>query len=435
MQLKDYFREQKNSTLDQNEKFFLYEKIISQKDKKSFERTKHFINIKSFAYWFTIILLFVSIYGVYFFNWDFSYEGFMVKNSINQVNADYIAKIVDFNGNFYIKHNGDYYKTSTISNWDNVILKKWSEIVFDINSGTKAKIVWPAKFSLNLEKNKYKLFISQGDFIQIESSDNKQNSMDIILNDIKISSDKNINLQITKENDQYKINNQWNKLIITQSNTTKELETKQLLTINWEEIISIENMEDFWKAIKQNNVSQIFTITNDEQNTQQEKITQTLLNDTENNDNKIINPKLTEDLWIVDNKKIPDTEQTKTLHSLLNNTFVLWNIQWMFNSYIAWDEKKYNYNKWLLISRIQKIYKLFDIKYQKTNLTNDITTLKQNLLNNYHIPSLYTDNLTTIINRVNYIEKQAYWSNKNITEIEQLWNELETNTPNYLILK
>jgi hypothetical protein len=104
MQLKDYFREQKDNTLNQNEKFFLYEKIISKKDQKNFKRTKRFINIKSFAYGFTAILLFVSIYSVYFINEDFSYEGFLVKNTINQVNADYIAKIVDFNGNFYIKH-------------------------------------------------------------------------------------------------------------------------------------------------------------------------------------------------------------------------------------------------------------------------------------------------------------------------------------------
>jgi hypothetical protein len=116
MQLKDYFREQKNNNLNQNEKFFLYEKIISQKDQKNFARTKRFINIKSFAYGFTVIALFVAIYGLYFINGDLSYEGFLVKNTINQVNADYIAKVVDFNGNFYIKHSGNYYKTNNISN-------------------------------------------------------------------------------------------------------------------------------------------------------------------------------------------------------------------------------------------------------------------------------------------------------------------------------
>jgi len=50
MKLKNYFKEQQNNTLNQNEKFFLYEKIISKKDKKSFARTKRFVSIRSFAY-------------------------------------------------------------------------------------------------------------------------------------------------------------------------------------------------------------------------------------------------------------------------------------------------------------------------------------------------------------------------------------------------
>jgi len=50
MKLKEYFKEQKNNKLNENDKFFLYEKIISQKDKKSFARTKRFVSIRSFAY-------------------------------------------------------------------------------------------------------------------------------------------------------------------------------------------------------------------------------------------------------------------------------------------------------------------------------------------------------------------------------------------------
>ncbi len=451
MQLKDYFREQKELKLNQNEKFFLYEKIISQKDQKSFSKAKRFINIKSFAYGFAMIMLFVSIYGVYFINWDLSYEGFLVKNSINQVNADYIAKVVDFNGDFYIKHDWSYYKTSNISNWDNIILKKWAEIVFDIDEWTKAKIIWPAKFSLSLEDNNYKLLISQWDFIQIESPEHKENnknskSIDIILNDIKVSSNrsnKHMNFQITKEDDKYQINNQWDKLTITQEDNTRELHTKQLLTINDEnkEITIIENIEDFGKAITQNNVSQVFTIANNNIDTEtqkdkiQEQIVETLLNEENSNNNKITNPELAEDLGLVDDKQIPTTEQTKTLHSLLNNNFVMWNIEWVFKAYTAWEDKEHNYNKWLLESRIQKIYTLFDVQNNKWDLIENINTLKQQLTSNYHIPSKYTDNLSIIVSRIQYIETNAYWSTTNIEEIDQLWNKLETNPPAYLVFK
>lgn len=445
MQLKDYFIEQKNTNLSQNEKFFLYEKIISQKDQKNFSKAKRFVNIKSFAYGFAMIILFVSIYWVYFINWDLSYEGFLVKNTINQVNADYIAKVVDFNGDFYIKHDWSYYKTSNISNWDNIILKKWAEIIFDIDEGRKAKITWPARFTLSLQDNNYKLLVSQWDFVQIKSPEDKETKpIDVVINNITVSSKQNTNFQIAKnDNNEYKINNQWDKITITQDNNTRELQTKQLLTINNEnnEVTIIKNIEDFGKAITQNNVSQVFTITKNDTNPQvdkeqiQKQIVDTLLNDKNTNDYKITNPELAENLWLVDDKKIPTTDQTKTLHSLLNNNFVMWNIEWIYKSYTAWEDKEYKYNEWLLESRIQKIYKLFDIKYNKNNLIDNIKTLKQKLTSRYNIPSKYTDNLDIIVSRIQYIKTNTYWLTTNIDEINQSWNKLETNPPSNLILK
>jgi len=52
MKLKDYFIAQKEYKISENDKFFLYEKIISQKNKKNLLniRISSFINIKSFAY-------------------------------------------------------------------------------------------------------------------------------------------------------------------------------------------------------------------------------------------------------------------------------------------------------------------------------------------------------------------------------------------------
>jgi hypothetical protein len=113
----------------------------------------------------------------------------------------------------------------------------------------------------------------------------------------------------------------------------------------------------------------------------------------------------------------------------------MWNIEWIFKSYISWEDKEYNYNKWLLDSRIQKIYNLFNIKYNKNNSIENIQTLKLNLTNNYHIPSRYTNNLDIVVSRIQYIETNTYWLTTNIDEINQLWNKLETNPPNNLILK
>ncbi len=310
MKLKDYFIEQKNNTINQNDKFFLYEKIISQKDQKSFARTKRFVSIRSFAYGFAMIILFVWIYWVYFFNGDFSYEWFMVQNSLNEVNADYIASVVDFNWDFYIKHDWKYYKTSNISNWDHIILKKWAEIIFNIDSKTKSKIVWPAKFSLNKTNDNYQLLISEWDFIQMESIDNNPSSIEVVLNNITVSSDKNMNFLITKDDNEYKINNQWSDITVTKDEDIRKVKNQQLLAINENDITLIEDVEDFWQAITDNNISQTFAIADTiDENDEEDKIVKTLLSDIDPDNSEITNPELAENLWLIDDKKIPKEEQ------------------------------------------------------------------------------------------------------------------------------
>jgi|GEM_PF-1891805 len=50
--------------------------------------------------------------------------------------------------------------------------------------------------------------MSDGDFVQMESISQTPKSMELIMNDITISSQNNINFQVSKEDDEYQINNQ-----------------------------------------------------------------------------------------------------------------------------------------------------------------------------------------------------------------------------------
>ncbi len=107
----------------------------------------------------------------------------------------------------------------------------------------------------------------------------------------------------------------------------------------------------------------------------------------------------------------------------------------MFKEHMIWNQEQYTYNKSLLTNRINKVYNLFDIKLSSKDLTTNIENIKNELINRYHIPSKYTDNLQVIISRIGYIENNN-WSKENTKEqIDQLWNELETNTPSNLVLK
>ena len=439
MKLKEYFIEQKAQKINENDKFFLYEKVLSQKSKKTWLNIKifNFVSIKSFAYWFVMIILLTGIYWIYFFNGDFSYEGFMVQNHTNQVNADYIAKVIDFSWNFYVKHDWKYYKTNKISNWDNVILKKWSEVVFDINSWTKAKIIWPARFSLQEKDNNYQLLISEWDFIQMESAEETINSMEIVLNDISISSEKNINLLITKQDNEYKINNQWDKIVVKKNDNIREIENKQLLAIKDNDITLIENIADFWQAIAKQDVSQTFAIANEKSEIENKKITEMLIKEiqTEQVDITETDIWLASSLGFVDQKQIPTQEQSKELYSTLNNKYLLSNLEWMFKNQLLWNQKDYTYYEWLLESRIQKTVKIFNLKSSKDWIIPNIETIKEQLEKSYYIPIKYTENLTIIVNRLNHIKWIESWSNTNNEEVDQLWLNIETNPPTNLVLK
>ncbi|MCK9466752.1 MAG: hypothetical protein M0P94_00305 [Candidatus Absconditabacterales bacterium] len=436
MKLKEYFTIQQDYKINENDKFFIYEKIISQKNKKSFFDIKifDFLSVKSFAYGFMMVILLIGIYGIYFFNGDFSYEGFMVKNNSNLVTADYIAQIIEFDGDFYVKHDNNYYKTNKISNGDNVVLKKGSEIVFNTLSGTSAKIVGPAKFTLHKELTNYKLIISEGDFIKMESTSPSNDSMEIVLDDITISSEKNINLLVTKQKNEYKINNQGDKVLIKKDDKTQELGGQQLLAIKENDITLIQNIQDFEQAITKQNISQTFAIV-DKEIKDLEQINENIVNEISVKNNESIDLKLAENLGFLDKKETPSQEQTKELYSILDKSSVLFDLEGLYKNQLLGDQRGFNDYKQSLERKIQKLYKIFKLNYQETSLDNSIIDIKEQLEDTYHIPSKYLLNLDTMLNWIKYIQSLENGSNTNIEEIDQLWDNLKTNPPINLVFK
>ena len=436
MKLKDYFQNKQEFQLSENDKLALYEKILSQQKKKSFSRM---VKVKYFAYWIILVVLLFGIYWVYFdMDWDINWLA--VQNPTTQVNADYIAKVVDFNGTFYVQHEWKLTKTSNISNWDNVILKKWSEIVFDIDSWTKAKLTWPARFSLAQDENGYQLLIAEWDFVQMESIEPESAPVEIsVWDDFTISSEKNTNLLITKTDNEYKVNNQWWNIKVTKNGKQTEVKAKELVAINENDITLIQNVEQFQTAFVEQKINQTFEIK--EKDTEQ--LTENLIKEISNETTvKIENTWLAEELWIIDSKKIPTEEQSKTLYTSLDKNSLMWNLESMRESRKLWNKKDYNYSKSQIDTKIQKIYTSFRIKYQKQWTTSDIENLIENLNTLYHIPNTQISNLKTIINWINYIENSEFGTyspnddaetaNDNI-DIEVKRNEFRNTLPSNLI--
>ena len=435
MKLKDYFQNKQEFQLSDNDKLALYEKIISQQKRKTLSRM---VKVKYFAYWLILVVLLFGIYWVYFdTNRDINWLA--IQNPTNQANADYIAKVVNFNGTYYVQHEWKLTRTSNISNWDNVILKKGSEIVFDIDSWTKAKLTWPARFSLAQDENGYQLLIAEWDFIQMESLEPESAPVEIsVWDDFTVSSTKNTNLLITKADNEYKVNNQWWDIKVTKNGKETQVKAKELVAIKENDITLIQNVEEFQTAFVEQKINQTFEIKDKDT----EKLTENLIKEISTwIAMKIENTWLAEELWIMDSKKIPTEEQTKILYTNLDKNSLMRNLESMREARKLWNQKDYNYSKSQLDTKIQKLYTTFDIKYTKQWTKSDIENLIENLNNSYHIPNSQISNLKTIISWIDYIENSEFGTYASNSEeaaekdidIEAKRNEFNSTLPSNLI--
>lgn len=147
MKLQEYFNHQQNLQLSEAEKLDMYHVIMSKQTKRSYLKRRSVLHVRTFAYTSFVVVLLFGFYGMYFFQ---NQNGDVVStmSSVKTVEAGYVAKVVDFNGTFYIEKDGQQYQTSTISDGDIVVLQKNAQIVFNIDEGTQGKITGPAKFTI-----------------------------------------------------------------------------------------------------------------------------------------------------------------------------------------------------------------------------------------------------------------------------------------------
>lgn len=437
MKLKDYFQNKQEFQLSETDKLALYEKILSKQRKKSLSRM---IKVKYFVYWLILFVLLFGIYWVYFdVDWDINWIA--LQNSINQANADYIAKVVSFNGTFYIQHDWKLTKTSNISNWDNVILKKWSEIVFDIDSWTKAKLTWPARFSLAQDESGYQLLISEWDFVHMESIESESAPVEISMWDFKVSSEKDTNILITKADNEYKVNNQWWNIKVTKNGKETQVKTKELVAINENDITLVQNVEQFQTAFVEQKINQTFEI----KDTKPENLTDSLVKELATWTVKIENTWLATELWIIDTKQIPSESQTKSMYDTLDKSSLSRVFENMWKAKKMWNIKEYK--SWMnqLNTKIQNIYKAFNLKDQTANTKDSITSLITKLDSAYHIPEYQLEKMKVLVNWIDYLEALEPYKYEAETEdsenaetkvdIESMRSEFEKNIPSNLVLK
>lgn len=472
MKIQEYFNIQKALHLSDKEKLELYQRILIRQNSKNLLKKRHIFFAKNFVYNFLLTFILVWAFGYLLSqNNIIDYWSFLVKtHNPNEVEAWYIGQILDFKWDFYIEHNWEIFQSKNISNWDTIILKNNTSIVFDIDKSSKAVIKWPAKLILEKFKkdNKYRITLLEWDFIQMESIDEK-NIQNIELsvkweNILVKQEDKNkpMNFQLVKQWDKHIVKNNWWDLLISKidkNDNSKDqiLNKQQILTIQNNDVEVYENLDQFALAIKEKNISQIFTFDLEkdttykpnntlaiqteitgaqENNGNEEETLNTILSVDENTPwnpeiSRSINPIISNNEENSSLKKVPTETQIWKLRTSLIWYFLLTNLEEIYIYQSLWDQE--NLNKWLyrLESKIKQLYNTFGITYSGnpsiSSLKTSLDGLKSEISQKYYIPPTYTQNISILIGRLKKVEIVSFWSQTNAEEIKSNRSLLKAN--------
>jgi hypothetical protein len=270
MNLQTYFKQQHEYHISDQQKADLFKRINKKRLEQSTMR-RHF-SYKKISYTFIVIAFVLFIFGGIFLEKNTSIDNPFFSsnpNNPNNIYADYIAEIIEFNGEYTIQNGNKIITSPYLHNNDTVYLKQGSEILFTLNDGSQAKLIGPAEFSLNKENNDYKIYLISGNFFKI-FNETTNNNTEIIAEGISIHSNKNqpLDIQIAKEDTEILIKNNGGDAKITIS-TNKEGSTskvektiaKELISIKNNDINTLTNTETFTEFLAKNNISETLSLT------------------------------------------------------------------------------------------------------------------------------------------------------------------------------
>ncbi len=418
MKLQEFFDTQKHTSFTDVDKLDLYQSILYKKSKRNSLRRSSFVHAKYLVYTMVFVVLVLGTYGVYFMNTGNIQDNnrFAIRsNTTNTAQADYIAQVVNFNGNFSIEHNGVLATTKNIGNGDTIILKKDAELMFEINSGTQSKIIGPAKLVIQkIDTENYKLNLIYGNFIQMEWKKTKNQTIELAINDITVKQeDKSqpLNFKFIKNEKNQIFQNNGANIIVTRDNKKDETTTiskEQVVAIQNNDIKVFANISNFTKAVQEKNISQTFSLVSETANTgtrdKEETMLLSLLDAPQITENKDeITKNITSTLG--NEKQILDPSQDEKINASLYSEFYAPELKDIENAFIGGNEALFNVAFDKIEKRVQSVYQGFDMTYNKQSgspiqklggLQTAIKTLKEKINNNYDVPPKYLENLQSI---------------------------------------
>lgn len=408
--------------------------------------------------------------------WIFSVKQ---NNTPNGVFADYVAEIVEFNGEYSLVRDGKTVlnsdKLNTIQDGDVVSFPEWTDLIFNLEDWTQAKIIWPAEFSITKTEKWYQISLFDGKFFRIYCPECSSN-MEIVTPEFSISQEKDqtLDLHIAKEeNGEMLVKNDGDKVTVKTKNSENKTEVKQisseLVAINSSSdmINHIEDQEVMINFMAKNNISVTFTLSTEDvqwpeikreerndlvavqtkqesspqvQNlksewTEKVKSKETTVDVVAEKDPLLewlkeiisaddkevweISEDITAQLWLSseDSQKVPTTNQMQTLKTNLNSFFLMNTFESIYTN----DRVAQNISK--LADRINSISSTFGYSYRASSdlssIKSTIQSLKTQLEKDYYIsPS-----------DISQLERVANWCDELKNPSKSDWESLKSDLP------
>ena len=487
MKLSEYFRHQHVQEMPAQLKSELFSRI--QKEKNWIEiSTKipskiFFFASKRIMYTSLAAVLIFVVFGWLLLDrtevvdfWIFSVKQ---NNTPNGVFADYVAEIVEFNGEYSLVRDGETVlnsdKLNTIQDGDVVSFPEWTDLIFNLEDWTQAKIIWPAEFSITKTEKWYQISLFDGKFFRIYCPECSSN-MEIVTPEFSISQEKDqtLDLHIAKEeNGEMLVKNDGDKVTVKTKNSENKTEVKQisseLVAINSssDKINHIEDQEVMINFMAKNNISVTFTLSTEDvqwpeikreekndlvavqtkqesspqvQNLKSEwaekvKSKETTVDVVAEKDPLLewlkeiisaddkevweISEDITAQLWLSseDSQKVPTTNQMQTLKTNLNSFFLMNTFESIYTN----DRVAQNISK--LADRINSISSTFGYLYRASSelssIKSTIQSLKSQLEKDYYIsPS-----------DISQLERVANWCDELKNPSKSDWESLKSDLP------
>lgn len=438
MKLRDYFQQISKDRLDDAAKLRIYEAILKKQTPQRRSLIGRFSPLAKVAVFgvFTLLMLFGQ------FQAEILYAPSDARDPSATVSADQVGRIVNAHGEFFIVKDGKKVTSDTIKDGDKIVLGYSSEMIFQINNSTTAKIIGPAEIVIkdvgetNGTKN-YVLNLLDGTYFEMNTAATSNTNVVLKTNDTDIQS-ANIGQQthftITQSNGKKVINNKWSELLVQKTLKQKKVTT----TIKVNQVAMLTSPQEEVAAITANLQNKEITKTFDLGVEAQTLLATNSLKTWATQSGELAS---TTSSFLIESKKVLSTTQLDGIKQYLSPTFVIAQYKQIAVAYLNWEQADTESAIQILLIRINQtseslwLETLPEAPGNLATLSASVKKLLSQIDQKYYVSPSLASSLKTLNTRIVMLQSKEFGSK--IEDPATLTNVLSllgiTNTASFTI--